>query len=129
MKIYIAASFEQREEVKEAHERVIAAGYQITLDWTTHKSLKSSPKTNKLYEDYATSDVKGVIDADAYILLLGPRASTGAHIELGVAIGSNKKYIIIVGDIQEFTLFYKHPKIIHMPTLDDAIKYLSKTNA
>lgn len=129
MKIYVASSFEQREETKDAHTALLEAGHEITLDWTTHRWLKDSPEAEGLYKEYALSDVQGVLDADVYILLLGSRASTGAHIELGIALGSNKKHILIVGDIQQFTLFYRHPKITHLPTIKDAIEHIGSIDA
>ena len=126
MKVYVAASFEQRDEVKNAHKQLRGAGHEISLDWTTHKWLQDNPKAEQLYSQYAVADVNGVLEADAYILLLGSRASTGAHIELGVALGSAKEHILLVGNIQQFTLFYRHPKIKHFASLEAAIRYLVK---
>jgi hypothetical protein len=36
-RVYVAASFEQREEVRDLHAQVVEAGHTITADWTTHK--------------------------------------------------------------------------------------------
>ena len=124
MKVYVAASFEQRDEVKDAHKQLTEAGHEITLDWTTHKFLDGHPEADKLQREYAIADVDGVLEADAYLLLLGPRKSSGAHIELGIALGAKKQHILLVGEIQQETLFYRHPTIQHVPSLKAAIQYL-----
>lgn len=39
--VYIAASFEQRDEVRDLHAQIKEAGHTITADWTTHKEIAS----------------------------------------------------------------------------------------
>lgn len=127
MKIYVAASFEQKEEAKKLHNVLTNAGHTITLDWTTHKLLADAPNIEVLSRQYAIDDVEGVMAADVYVLILGERKSAGSHIELGIALGANIKHIYILGEVKDFTLFYKHPRVKNLLDVESLIKELSKT--
>ena len=120
-RIYVAASFEQKDEVKALHKQLQAAGHTITVDWTTHKeivSLESEEEREALKRQYATEDTNGIISASVYVLLLGSRKSTGAHIELGIALGAQIPRIYLIGKVDVSQLFYSHPSITTVPTID-----------
>jgi len=125
MKIYVAASFEQKEEVRRAQRIPIQAGHEITLDWTAHKQIAHSPNSEELSRQYAVDDVEGVKSADAYVLLLGDRKSAGAHIELGIAIGASLEHIILVGEIKDFSLFYMHSQVKNLPDIASVVELLN----
>lgn len=113
-RVYVAASFEQRDEVRDLHAQLVEAGHMITADWTTHKeivSLESAEEREKLKQQYAVEDTDGVLNASVYCLLLKDRKSTGAHIELGIALGAHVELICIIGQVDESQLFYSHPDI------------------
>ncbi len=127
-RIYVAASFEQREEVRVLHERLKAEGHAITADWTTHKeivSLESEEEREALKRQYAIEDTDGVTTASVYALLLGSRKSTGAHIELGIGCRYQVARICLIGEVDESQLFYSHPSIITVPNADAFIDLLS----
>ncbi len=119
-RIYVASSFEQRDEVSALHRLLRNAGHTITADWTTHReitSLESIVEREKLKQQYAIEDTNGVKTATIYVLLLGNRKSTGAHIELGVALGSNINRVCIIGEPDTSQLFYSHPAITIYPNI------------
>ena len=124
MKIYVASSFEQKNDTIEAHRKLREAGHEITLDWTTHKEIEAIQNDKKLAIDYAVQDVGGVLNADTYVLLLGDRKSAGAHIEFGIALGAKLKNIYLVGEVKDPTLFYEHPSVKHVTSIEDLIKEL-----
>jgi hypothetical protein len=120
-RIYVAASFEQRDEVRALYKRLREAGHTITADWTTHKeiiSLESDEERTALKQKYAIEDTEGVTSATVYALLLSERKSTGAHIELGIALGANIDRICLIGMPDESQLFYSHPAITVYPDID-----------
>jgi hypothetical protein len=69
-----------------------------------------------------------VLTASVYCLLLKDRESTGAHIELGIALGAHVQLICIVGQVNETQLFYSHPDIIKLPDTDSFLKLLAQQN-
>ena len=127
-KLYVAASFEQKEQVRQLYDILKSKGHIITADWTTHKEIASLPTLEEretLAKQYVIEDTNGVANADVFILLLGERKSTGAHVELGVALGSkNVKQIILVSDDNDSQLFYRHPKVKHVNNTEELLKCL-----
>ena len=69
-------------------------GWEITYDWTLHKSVKSTFKRFKEVDlkEIALKEIKGIFDADVVIVLLP--GGKGTHTELGMAIAKSKKIII-----------------------------------
>lgn len=127
-RIYIAASFEQREEVRSLYKKLIEAGHKITADWTQHKELaqiESEEERRQLKVDYAIEDVDGVKTATVYALLIGDRKSTGAHIELGIALGADIGRICLIGNPDESQLFYSHPSVTIYPDTNSFIDSLA----
>jgi NADH dehydrogenase/NADH:ubiquinone oxidoreductase subunit G len=125
-KIYVAASFEQAHSVKKAYEVLRNAGHEIAYDWTDHRAtanIESDEEREALRRQYAQEDVAGVENATVYILLLGDRASTGAHIELGIALGARKRIFIVTKNPTD-QLFYRHPRVEIVPSLQAVIKRL-----
>lgn len=126
-RIYVAASFEQRNDARSLHEVLRKAGHTITADWTAHKeinSLKTENERENLKRQYAIEDTDGVKTATIYVLLLGDRKSFGAHIELGIALGANLKRICIIGRPDKSQLFYSHPAITIYPNINEFVKSL-----
>ena len=123
--VYVAASYEQREDVQSFYKRLKEHGHTITADWTTHKEIASLPteqEQEELSRRYVIEDTNGVASAQIFILLLGERKSTGAHIELGIALGSkNVQQILLVASHLDSQLFYRHPKIKQVKNTDEAI--------
>jgi len=120
-RVYVAASFEQRDQVRELYGRLREAGHIITADWTTHQeiiSLDSEEEREALKRKYAIEDTEGVTSATVYALLVGERKSTGAHIELGIALGAGIGRICLIGKPDGAQLFYSHPAITSFPTVD-----------
>lgn len=126
-RVYVAASFEQRDEVKDLYKQLKEAGHTITADWTTHKeieSLESEEEREALKRQYVIEDSEGVASATVYALLIGSRKSTGAHIELGIAIGAKIPRIFLIGVVDDSQLFYSHPSIIEASDTDTFIDML-----
>lgn len=126
----MAASFEQSEDVRKAQRLLTDKGYIVMVDWTKHKEIKSIPSRSereKWSKIYAIEDSEGVKNADIFILLLGDRKSTGAHIELGVALGANVPNIFLVGDesLLGEQLFYRHKRVKRVQTVEEVIAITS----
>lgn len=61
MKIYLAASFSLKDEVRKLYCLLERHGHTITKDWTHHKNTrpKEDPEDVQLAERYAVEDLKG----------------------------------------------------------------------
>jgi len=126
-RVYIAASFEQKDDVKDLYKRLEKAGHTITADWTVHKeiiSLKTDQEREALKNKYVIEDTEGVKSASVLALLIGSRKSIGAHIELGIALGANTPLIVLIGKPDKSQLFYSHPSITVVPDVDAFMKLL-----
>jgi hypothetical protein len=128
-RVYIAASFEQTDDVKALYKKLRDAGHVISADWTIHKeiaSISSKEERQALKSQYVIEDSEGVSSASVFALLIGPRKSTGAHIEFGIALGAKVPLIILIGQPDEYQLFYCHPSVTVVPDIDSFMKLLGK---
>ena len=126
MKFYIASSFSLVDKVQEACDRLEQKGHEITVKWWSReydipgegkvKTITLKKRYNKLEADAFYSrpetkisydaDVKGVIDADAFLFVAdeNPRAYNGANIELGIAL-ANDKPCFSIGNLSNSVLY------------------------
>jgi hypothetical protein len=128
-RVYVAASFEQIDDVKALYKKLRAAGHVVTADWTIHKeiaSMSSEKERQALKSQYVIEDTEGVTSASVYALLLGPRKSTGAHIEFGIALGAKVPLIVLIGRPDENQLFYCHPSITIVPNVKAFMQLIDK---
>lgn len=129
MKIYVAAKFDRKEEVRQLYKEVEARGHRITADWTTHKPIKPYADNPDIARQYAIEDINGVLEADIFVLLIGP-CSTGVYTELGAAIHSQtstgKPLIYVVGENPGASMFFFHPSVEYLKTKDELIEKLGE---
>jgi len=112
MKIYIASSLHNAEQVRNWRDALAPFGITLTFDWT-------QPPTQDRVK-LAALEMAGIRDAEAFILLLPGRK--GAHVELGAALALGIP-AFLVGDINEqqetmdgpeHCIFYHHSALSRM---------------
>jgi hypothetical protein len=127
MKVYVAAKFEERDEVLKLYEILKSKGHTVTCDWTKHKSISPYKDNPELAREYSIGDTNGSMDADFFIMLT-PNDGKGMFVELGAAIASNiksgKPKIYAVGENNTETIFYFHPSVTRVDTLDEVLKQI-----
>lgn len=127
MKIYIAARFDKKEEVRGLQKMLSEKGHEISADWTLHKPIKPYDQNQEIAASYAIEDVDGVKDCDVFILLTD-EAGTGMYVELGVAIlshlQSGKPKIYAVGERISRSMFYFHPSVNRRENIGQVLKEL-----
>lgn len=124
MKYYIATSLSRSAEHNLVRETLNKYGHIISYDWTLHGSVKSV--SLERLQEVAIFELDGILEADFVVVLLPGGA--GTHLELGFAIGTNKKIFLHSQDPSLFELgpqtnaFYHHPMPIRLccPLLDVA---------
>lgn len=88
MKIYVAgASSEMNDRAKPVIKRLKELGHSITFDWTEVVDMyEDKQPSSDILEQCAVNDFVGVKSAEALVLLAPQSMSTGAWVELGMAI-------------------------------------------
>jgi diphthamide synthase subunit DPH2 len=124
MKIYVAASFQLKERVKELYNTLQERGHEITVDWTAHKPVEPFDQNEALSREYSVEDIEGVADSDVFILLSDVHGK-GMYVELGAAIISHlrhgKPIIYVVGERNAEVMFYFHPSVNRRETIEDIL--------
>lgn len=115
MKIFVSASWQDKEIAKELMDALEKHGHEITERWYTHLEKEK-------YKSFAEEDVEGVKKCDTYIMYNGGVTTAGKYVEMGIAIAW-KKRIITVG--RKLTTVFRAFVDIHLPTkvlFDNTIK-------
>ena len=118
MKFYVASGVSNAEKVNFAAAALSAAGHERTYDWTGHGDVSKAEPEFKRH--VASSESRGVLDAELVVLLLPGRF--GTHAELGMALASaENKRILLWSEspapfdgTEGFCVFYHHPAVERM---------------
>lgn len=99
MKFYIGSGMKNCELVNYYSKVLKENGWEQTYDWV--KNVNDDVDINDMVE-YAKLEKQGIADSDVVIILLP--AGRGAHIELGMALASNKKLFLCSATQEEFSI-------------------------
>jgi len=125
MKFYVASSFNNIDQVRYLCRKLKSLGHIHTYDWTQNdkaSTLEDLKQIGQLEKD-------AVAAADLVVVILP--GGKGSHIELGIALGLNKKIILYCPDksIYNFnttSTFYHLPEVEKfIGTLDELVENLS----
>lgn len=128
MKIYVAGPLADTEEVQAVQSAVVAAGHDLTLDWSRGPDVKfddygSLPAVSA---ELATADLDAVLTADAVLVVASEHDGRGMFVELGAALARARRgeleHVVVIGIIRHESVFYYHPAVVRVPTVD---KWLS----
>jgi len=113
MRIYLASSLTNINNVRQLRDVLTQHGHVITYDWTLHGQVRGSQEQLRAI---ALNEMTGVYDAQIVIALLPGRR--GTHTEIGAAIAYHKPIILCADDLSLFdtdspetTMAYHHPSI------------------
>lgn len=93
MKIYVAAPWTRKAEASAMGAALEKAGHTITKKWWEHREVPGylqtgiHPDENQELIQQAMEDIKGALEADAFVLL-NLEKSEGKAVETGVALTS-----------------------------------------
>jgi len=121
MKVYLAACFEQQEEIKAKADELAALGIHVTSRWRFEDS--SLPETPERFDQCARVDLEDIRDAD-YLVVLTDQTSQrgGKHVETGYALGLGKP-VMIVGR-KENVFHYLKRGIVNVANWQEAVAKL-----
>ncbi|MFD2922187.1 nucleoside 2-deoxyribosyltransferase [Halobacillus naozhouensis] len=127
MKFYIASSFKNIDKVRYVSEQLKAQGYVHTYDWTQHEKASTLEDLKQIGQQ----EMNAVAESDFIVVLLP--AGKGSHIELGIALGLNKKVILYSpnNEINNFTTtstFYHLSEVEKfIGSLDGLVEFLKSS--
>ena len=124
LKVYLAARYDRRDELREYRTVLQSHGIQVTSRWLDEKTSTNSKmgdETEAFYIETAAIDIADIERADAFILFsenpLEGFKRGGRHFESGYAFKA-KKVIYVVGEWKE-NVFHYLPGIVHFCTFED----------
>ena len=127
MRFYIASYVGERQRTQEIQNRLRSLGHEITVDWTAFPGVPSDER-NVRPDDVAAiavRDLDGILRADVFVLLAGVPQGRAKYAELGAAIMSavltGKPRIYVLGDEPVHSVFFFHPTVKRVITLDDML--------
>ncbi|GAA3684818.1 hypothetical protein FB459_2391 [Yimella lutea] len=132
MKIYIAAPLAAAPVVQQTRDLLIAAGHEITYDWTRDMSFVEGFATDpEKSAQLATMMISAVLRADAVVVLATEHDGRGMFVELGVALaqaeGGRVCSVAVVGPIRHESVFFHHPLAQRYERVDEWLLDLATT--
>lgn len=148
MKIYVAGKWSERVQVKKVMDMFESRGHTITCDWTRHIAPERITKAHgeglftKGYDwsknedwaqnghkTYAEEDLEGVRACEVLIACMWDSEIfyKGAWIEIGIALGLDKKVIIIGKDIT--TVFLGLHNVTVVQFKEEALTIIDRMDA
>lgn len=116
MKIYVAGPLADVATVRAVQSTVVAAGHELTLDWTEDASPVGDYGSQlDVSGKLAQAELNAVMAADAVLVIASEHDGRGMFVELGAALARTKQgelaHVVIVGEIRHESVFYFHPVV------------------
>ena len=114
------------ERIQAVQSAVVAAGHELTLDWTRGpdgtlvKDYESLPEVSA---KLAADDLNAVLNAHAVLVVMSKHDGRGMFVELGAALTrasrGDLEHIVVLGPIQHESVFYYHPAVQRVSDVDE----------
>ncbi|AKU16431.1 hypothetical protein [Luteipulveratus mongoliensis] len=124
MKVYVAGPVADAATVRAVQSEVVAAGHELTLDWTSDLSFSESfASMPDRSAQMAQDEISAVLKADAVLVIASQHDGRGMFVELGAALARAEvgtlDHVVVVGPIQHESVFYFHPKVRRVQTVGE----------
>lgn len=135
MRFYVASGFNNYYAVRAVIDNLQKLGHPTTFDWTRTPFFNEQgdpigPSEEvlsvKTKVDYAFADLRGVMEADA-VLLLWTKDMVGSLMEAGMGLAKSCPVYVIGSN--RFTIFWSLPNVKLFDTLIDFYEYLDAHGA
>lgn len=133
MKFYVASSINNKNEVQDVFDALKTKGHEVTTDWTLTDDIPQGLRGSK--RDYVRSiakrDFEGIRECDVFILISKPSEGRSMYVELGLAIAmheaTGKPSVFVVGPDNNESVFYFHPGVQCVGSLDEVLERAMQT--
>jgi hypothetical protein len=129
MKIYLAARYSLKNEIREKAQDLINLGIEVTSSWLQephNPNIQLTEVSDELNSFYARQDIEDIRRAEWLVLFSQsptlPGVRGGRHVEFGYALGLGKK-LMVVGPKEN--IFHHLPNVIQVDTWEKAVSILS----
>lgn len=128
MNVYVAGQLSDVSTVRAVQAAVVAAGHELTLDWTSEDALVTDyAALPSAAAALATADLDGVMRADAVLVVASSaEPGRGLFVELGVALARAElgllSHVVAIGPIVHDSVFWHHP---HVRLVEDVQSWLA----
>lgn len=116
MKIYLAARYGRRDEVREIRDELLALGHEVVSRW--------------LDTDSDNNDMEDLLSADCLISFAeepsSPHGRGGRHVEFGAALQAGKR-LLVVGYREN--VFHHHPRVEFFADTQSMLEHLKHRSA
>ncbi len=126
MKVYVAGSLSDIDNVRAVQVAVVAAGHELTLDWSRSSDatfMDGYASAPALSARIATDDLEAVLDADAVLVVMSQHIGRGMFVELGAALASARRgeleHLVVLGPIQHESVFFFHPVVQRVLSVEE----------
>ncbi len=125
MKIYVAGPVTDVATVRAVQSTVVAAGHELTLDWTERDASLAGDYGSQLdvSGQVAQDDLDAVMAADAVLIVASEHDGRGMFVELGAALARARQgelaHVVVVGEIRHESVFYFHPVVQRAARIQD----------
>ena len=126
MKIYVAGPLADMESVQAVQSAVVAAGHELTLDWTVGPDVTLVEQYGSVPDrsaKLASADLEAVLRADAVLIVASKHDGRGMYVELGAALArvqlDGLEHVVVIGHIHHESVFYCHPSVQWFSTVTE----------
>jgi nucleoside 2-deoxyribosyltransferase len=130
MKIYLAARYSRRDQLRALAEQLREAGHTVTSRWLetewANRPDQSSAAPPEYRAKYALIDLEDVDAADVVVSFTeapGDGSRGGRHVEHGYALAKGKR-LVVVGYREN--LFHEHPSVEFYASQWDMLRAFSE---
>ena len=119
MKVYLAAPYSYKEQMRVYRDELQKEGIEVTSRWLDEENNPATQLSDVTFEykrKHSTQDAQDVAKADALIFFTDPTKTivrAGRHVEFGMAIAYNIP-IFVVGDYEN--IFHYLETVSHYET-------------
>ncbi len=111
------------QRVREVQSVVVAAGHQLTPDWTRDTALVDYGKYPVGAGAIAAQDLEAVLSADAVLVVASEHEGRGVFAELGAALAracrGDLAHLVVVGEMRHESVFHFHPAVVRVDSVHD----------
>lgn len=130
-RIYVATSWNNKEEANAAAEQLRAAGYIVDCRWlSVHDDVPvDDPRRPEFLKEQALNDLEDILNSDVFILLnqfqKRGEETSGKAVEMGFAFATQRP-VIMIGEPTNVFHYLDFPQF---PDLETAISWMKAREA